>query len=131
MPFFLWLRLLAGQRLVTLARRHLGAAARDARREVRLPGVRPESVSLELAGRLTSPTRAARRNEEARRVREALDALPEADREILSLRHFEQLTGPEAARELGLSSDAAGKRYLRALDRLRRVLGSPGEDKGS
>ena len=65
----------------------------------------------------------ALRGELQRRFHAALDGLDEADREILLLRHFEQLSNNEAAQVLGLSEAAAGMRHLRALRRLRAVLG--------
>ena len=49
------------------------------------------------------------------------------DREVLVLRHFEELTNAEAARVLGLEKTAASNRYIRALKRLKEILaGSPG-----
>jgi RNA polymerase sigma-70 factor (ECF subfamily) len=135
MPFFLWLRLITGQRLLALHRRHLGARLRDAGREVSLdrPAL-PQATSAALAARLlgqaTSPSAAAVRDEMKSRLREALDLMDPTDREVLSLRHFEQLTTAEAARELGISEEAAKKRHVRALKRLKAILtsapGGPG-----
>ena len=127
MPFFLWLRLLTAQKLVELYRRHLGAEGRDVRRELHSgDGLLPRSDSTFLAdrisGHLTSPSSAAAREEMRERLREALDRMPPADREVLVLRHYEQLTSAEAARELGLEPSAASKRYVRALGRLRTAL---------
>ena len=129
MPFFLWLRLLAGQRLVDEHRRHLGAAARDAGREISLyRGAWPETSSAALAahllGRLTTPSQAAIRTERKIRLQEALNSLDPIDREILALRHFEELSNGEAAAVLGLDKSAASKRYARALIRLKDVLAS-------
>jgi RNA polymerase sigma-70 factor (ECF subfamily) len=136
MPFFLWLRLITGQRLLALHRRHLGAQLRDAGREVSLdrPAL-PQATSAALAARLlghaTSPSAAAVRTEMKARLREALDVMDPVDREVLTLRHFEQLTTAEAARELGISEEAAKKRHVRALKRLKAILtsapGGPGE----
>jgi RNA polymerase sigma-70 factor (ECF subfamily) len=128
-PFFLWLRLLVGQRLVDEHRRHLGAAARDAGREISLyRGALPETSSAALAahllGRLTSPSRAAIRAERKVRLQEALNTLDPIDREILALRHFEELSNGEAAAVLGLDKSAASRRYARALVRLKNVLAS-------
>ena len=129
---FLWLRFLTGQRLMALHRRHLGAQKRDAKRDVPLPGLgRPqvysESLSCQLAGRLTTPSGAVARLEMQTRLHEALEEMEPLDCEILALRHFEELTNNEAAEELGISKAAASKRYVRALDRLRKVLaGMPG-----
>jgi RNA polymerase sigma-70 factor (ECF subfamily) len=127
MPFFLWLRTLVGQKLLDQHRRHLGAAARDAGREVSLyRGAMPETTSAALAaqllGRLTSPSQAAIRAERKIRLQEALNSLEPFDREILALRHFEELSNSEAALVLGLDKSAASKRYARALVRLKNIL---------
>jgi RNA polymerase sigma-70 factor, ECF subfamily len=129
MPFFLWLRLLAGQRLVDEHRKHLGAAARDVSREISLyRGALPETSSAALAahllGRLTTPSQAAIRAERKIRLQEALNSLDPIDREVLALRHFEELSNAEAAAVLGLDKSAASKRYARALIRLKDVLAS-------
>jgi RNA polymerase sigma-70 factor, ECF subfamily len=129
MPFFLWLRLLAGQRLVDEHRKHLGAAARDAGREISLyRGALPETSSAALAahllGRLTTPSQAAIRAERKIRLQEALNSLDPIDREVLVLRHFEELSNGEAAAVLGLDKSAASKRYARALIRIKDVLAS-------
>lgn len=127
MPPFLWLRFLTGERLMATHRRHLGAKMRDAKQEVPLriharPDVRSESLSFGLAGKLTSPSVAAVRAEVHDRLRRALDELDLLDREILSLRHFEELSNAEAAEELEISTAAASKRYIRALERLRKAV---------
>jgi RNA polymerase sigma-70 factor, ECF subfamily len=122
MPFRLWLRKTAQQRLLKVQRRHAEAARRDVGREL----VLPEQTSLQLARGLVAagPTPSERlgRSETARRVRRALADLPEADREVLLLRNFEGLTNQEAACVLGLDPAAASKRHARALLRLREVL---------
>jgi RNA polymerase sigma-70 factor (ECF subfamily) len=128
-PFFLWLRFLAGQRLVDEHRKHLGAAARDAGREISLyRGALPETSSAALAahllGRLSTPSQAAIRAERKIRLQEALDSLDPVDREVLALRHFEELSNTEAAAVLGLDKSAASKRYARALIRLKEILAS-------
>ena len=127
LPFFLWLRLIVGQRLTLLHRRHLGAQARDAGREIGLyHGALPEATSAALAarllGRLTQPSEAAVRAERRIRIQTALHAMDPLDREILALRHFEQLSNGEAAQALGLSKSTASKRYVRALQRLKEIL---------
>lgn len=127
LPFFLWLRFLAGQKVLQLHRHHLGAQRRDPRQEVRLHGgARPEATSVALAQQLlgthTAPSEAAARAELRLRLEEALNGMDDVDREILALRHFEQLTNAEAALELGLDEAAASKRYVRALRRLKGVL---------
>ncbi len=102
---------------------------RDARREVSLHrGPLPETASVSLAdgliSKLTSPSEAAIRVEMKLRLQEALSALELLDREILVLRHLEQLSSAEAAEVLGIQERAASKRHLRALQRLKGVLGA-------
>jgi RNA polymerase sigma-70 factor (ECF subfamily) len=135
LPFFLWLRLITGQRLLILHRRHLGAQMRAAGREVSLDrGALPQATSAALAarllGRLTSPSAAAVRAEMKARLQEALDLMDPIDRDVLTLRHFEHLTTAETAQELGITEEAAKKRHLRALKRLKEILtsmpGGPG-----
>jgi RNA polymerase sigma-70 factor (ECF subfamily) len=132
MPFFLWLRYLAGQKLVTLHRYHLGVQMRSAGQQVALyHGSMPEASSVALAaqllGREAGPSEAAIREEMRMRVQEALDSMDAVDREVLALRHFEQLSRAEIGAVLGVSEAAAGKRYIRALERLKQVLSrSPG-----
>ena len=136
LPPFLWLRLVVGERLTRLHRHHLGARMRDAGLEVSLyRGALPAASSAALAARLlgqqTSPTKAAVRAERILRLQEALNTLEPMDREILSLRHFEELTAAETARVLGIEESAAAKRYFRALKRLKEVLAAmPGGQEG-
>jgi RNA polymerase sigma-70 factor (ECF subfamily) len=131
-PCFLWLRLVAGQKLVALHRHHLGKQLRDAGREVALyRGACPEASSTALAARLlgheVAPSEAAMRAELALRLEGALNQMDPLDREILVLRHFEQLSNAEAALVLNIQPAAASKRYFRALRRLKDVLqGLPG-----
>jgi RNA polymerase sigma-70 factor (ECF subfamily) len=124
--FYLWLRQLAVQKLIDLHRHHL-AQKRSAGQEVsihRSPAPEASSVSLahQLLGNLTTPTQAARRAELQSQVQEALSALDPVDREVLALRHFEQLSNEETAQVLGLSRSGASKRYIVALGRLRERL---------
>ena len=127
LPFYLWLRYLAAQRLMEQHRRHLGAKVRDARREVSLyRGTCPETTSVHLAsfllGENSTPSQAAVRVEEQLRLQHALDLLPAIDREVLALRHFEQLSNAEAAEVLGLDASATSKRYKRAVVHLKDAL---------
>jgi RNA polymerase sigma-70 factor (ECF subfamily) len=129
MPFFLWLRFLTGQRLLAIHRQHLGAKMRDVGHEVSLyRGALPQASSVSLAaqllGRLTSPTQAAVRAEMQLRLQEALNGMDPLDREVLTLRHFEELSNSETAAVLGLTKSAASNRYVRALKRLKDVLSS-------
>ncbi|MGF1579132.1 MAG: sigma-70 family RNA polymerase sigma factor [Gemmataceae bacterium] len=129
MPFFLWLRLVTGQRMMRLHREHLGAAMRDAGREVSLyTGAMPQASSASLAaqllGRFTSVSQAAVRAERQVQLQAALNSMDDTDREIIALRNFEELSNNEAAEVLGLSKHAASKRYVRALTRLQGILES-------
>jgi RNA polymerase sigma-70 factor, ECF subfamily len=126
-PLYIWLRSLTGQRLVDLHRHHLGAEMRDAGREVSLyRGALPAASSISLAQQLlaglTSPTQAAIREELQLRLQEALNSMDPVDREVVVLRHFEELTNVEVAEILGIEAPAASKRYIRALRRLKAIL---------
>jgi RNA polymerase sigma-70 factor (ECF subfamily) len=126
-PLFLWLRLIVGERLLKLQRHHLGTQMRDADREVSIyRGALPEASSAALAAQLlgkhTSPTQAAVRAERMLRLQEALNTMEPIDREVLSLRHFEQMSLAETAVSLGIKESAAAKRYIRALKRLKKIL---------
>ena len=130
---FVWLRFLTGQKLAQLHRYHLGAQARNAGREVSINGHgSPEASSAELAaqlvGRFSSPSHAANRAELRQRLQQLLNEMDETDREILALRHFEQLDNSEAAEVLGIEKQAAYKRYIRAVRRLKKVLQSDQEE---
>ena len=127
MPFFLWLRFLTGQRLQLIHRHHLGTQMRDAGREVSLQrGAMPQATSVSLAaqllGRFTSVTQAVQRAEMQSILQEAINAMDPLDREILALRHFEELSNEETAQVLGIKPSAASSRHVRALKRLRESL---------
>ena len=126
MPFFLWLRWITVQRLVEVHRQHLGARIRDVGREVSIhQGEGPSASSarmIELVGDLTSPSQAAQRAEAMSQLQQALEGLDPIDREVLALRHFEELSNQEAAAVLEIQPAAASKRYVRALERLKNAL---------
>lgn len=127
LPPFLWLRAIVAERITVLHRQHLGAKMRDAGRELSLysealPQASTAALASMLLGRLTSPTQAAQRAERLLRVQEALNILDPIDREVLSLRHFEQLNRAEAAQVIGISEEAGAKRYIRALKRMKDVM---------
>jgi RNA polymerase sigma-70 factor (ECF subfamily) len=129
MPPYLWMRLVTGQRLMQIHRRHLGTAMRDADREISLyqgalPQASTASLAAQLLGHLTSASQAAARAERQLQLQQALNAMEPVDREIIALRHFEELSNGEAADVLGLSKGAASKRYVRALIRLQAALES-------
>jgi RNA polymerase sigma-70 factor (ECF subfamily) len=137
LPFFLWLRLQTGQKLALTHRQHLGVQARNAGREISLfRGAFPEASSAALAaqlmGNLTTPSQAAIKAELRIRLQEALNSMDQIDREVLTLRHFEQLSNSETAQALGIKDSAAANRYIRALERLRALLHTiPGFSGGS
>src|SRR5262245_3598025 len=126
-PIYVWLRALTGQRLIDLHRQHLGAKMRDAGQEVSLyRGALPQASSASLAQHLlaglTSPTQAAARAEMQLQLQEALHSMNPLDREVVVLRHFEELNNIETAAVLGIEPPAASKRYLRAIRRLKGIL---------
>lgn len=126
-PLFLWLRGLVCNKLLELHRHHLGTHMRNAAREVALqrdatPHATSAALIEQLSGHATRPSAAAMRGERKQQLYEALDAMHPIDREVLALRHFEQLTNGEAAQVLEIQERAAGKRYLRALKRLKAIL---------
>jgi RNA polymerase sigma-70 factor (ECF subfamily) len=128
MPLHLWLRFITGQKLVQLQRRHLDAGMRDAAREVPLGiGGAPEASAVALAGAIAesgvlSPSGVAMKAEKLERLRAALDSMKAEDREVLVLRHFEQLNNNDVAHLLGLSAPGASLRYMRAVKRLREIV---------
>ena len=127
MPFRLWLRHMARDRLIDAHRRHRVAANRSMDREVPLVAAADGDQSqADLAGNVAdrelTPAAAATWHELERRFAAAVEQLEEADRQIVLLRHFEHLSTAEAAAALGLSKPAAGMRYLRAMRRLRTLL---------
>ena len=130
-PFYIWARSVTLQRLIDVHRRHLGARGRDAAREVRLDAGGSVEASSEkmadLMGEISSPSGVAVRGETRARVREALDRLEAIDREVLALRHFEELSNREVAAPAGDHAAAASKRYLRAIERLREILERSGD----
>jgi RNA polymerase sigma-70 factor (ECF subfamily) len=126
-PFFLWLRNMTGLKLAEVHRRHLGTQLRDADREVTLhrgglPMADSVSLAAQLLGTLTTPSQAAIKAETRLYVQEALNSMDPIDREVLALKHFEQLSTAEMAEVLGLSKAGAGSRYLRAIKRLKEIL---------
>lgn len=122
---FLWLRLIVLQTLTDLFRKHAGAGMRDVRRETRmgeqetsgLPG-----LGAALLASLTSPTEGLRRAERTLQLHAALSDLADIDREVLALRHFEELSNQAVAGVLQIEEKAASIRYFRALKRLRAAL---------
>jgi RNA polymerase sigma-70 factor, ECF subfamily len=126
-PLFLWLRLIVSETLIDAQRHHLGVQARDPRREEydqhhwtthsSIPCLAEQLVSS-----MTPPSAVAEREELALRMRTLLEELEPLDREIIALRHGEQLSRQEAADVLGIPVETAAKRYVRAVTRLRQRM---------
>ncbi len=136
MPFDLWLRQIARDHVIDAHRKHRGSQARSVNRERSLGGQHfADHSSLDLAAQLRdpelTPAAASLRRELEARFRDAIDRLDHDDREIILLRHFEQMSNSEAARALGLSEPACGMRHLRALRKLRVVLGESPSNPGA
>lgn len=129
MPFFVWLRFITVQKLCELHRHHLGTKARDVSREVSLfnpplPHATSAVLAAQLLGRHTTPTEAVARAEIKQQLEAALNQMDEIDREMVALRHFEQLTNVETARILDINESAASNRYVRAIKRLKQIMDS-------
>jgi RNA polymerase sigma-70 factor, ECF subfamily len=123
MPFSLWLLWLAREQVQTAHRRHLGADTRTVGRE--LPALPVDSSACLARGLLAkepSPSKAAAAAEMAERLRLALGHLDDDERDLILWKHFEQLSHREMARLLGITEAAAGKRYIRSLERLRQLM---------
>lgn len=124
--FFIWLRLISQQTLIDVHRRHLGAKMRDASRDMSIHAHYAQATSMSIAsqllGNFTSPSQVAMRDEAAAQLDKAIDTMEPIDREVLALRHFEELTNSEVAEVLGIQQKAASIRYVRALKRLKDVV---------
>ena len=123
-PFFLWVRFLAVQRVAQAHRRHLGAQRRDARREVRMLGPQASSVAMAdvLAASTPTPSQQYAIEERKRIVMETLETMADDDREVLALRHVEGLSNRGCAHLLELTDAGASRRYLRAAQRFAVAL---------
>ena len=126
-PLFMWLRGIASNKLLEIHRHHLGTPMRDARREIATHrgdflGATSAAIAAQLSGHATRPSEAAIRAEAKRQLEDALENMDPLDREVLALRHFEQMTNVEIARVLGISETAASNRFVRALKRLKEIL---------
>lgn len=125
-PFFLWIRHIAVCTLYNIHRHYLKTKARNPRREVAIPelelGASSEALLSLFLGKESSFEQAARRQEIRTAIKEVIDGLDPVDREILTLRFFEELSAAETAQVLGLGKAEVRKGYLRALERCRRAL---------
>jgi RNA polymerase sigma-70 factor (ECF subfamily) len=132
LPFYPWLRQFARQRLLELHRRHIRARRRSVEREVpwgtALPDRSAEALADHLLASGTSPSRRLVRDELRRRVQAAMERLAARDREILAMRHLEEMSAAEIAAILGISQGAVRVRLLRALTRLRSLLDDGGSE---
>ena len=127
LPPYIWLRFLTLQQLMLVHRKHLGVKARSAMSEqpidlIRAFSVESDSLADHLLSAESSPSVKALRNESAEILRIAIDQMEDMDREILVLRHFEQLEFSEIAETVGLSCDAVSSRYRRALKKIGALI---------
>ena len=127
MPAFLWLRLLVGQQLIDLHRQHLQAEMRDARKEVSLQQNAPSphtsmAIAAQLIVPMTAVSEVVARAERIEQLEAKLNQMDPIDREVIALRHFEELSNVETANVLGIEPAAASKRYLRAMSRLGELM---------
>ncbi len=128
-PFFLWLRHLAGQKVIEVHRRHIGAEKRGVDREISMqrgamPAASSESMVVDLVGQIPTPSVISMKAEMKAQLQQILDDMDPIDREVLTLRHFEHLTNAETAEVLGIEKSAASKRYIRALERIQEIIGT-------
>ena len=130
MPYHLWLRQIAQDRIIDAHRRHRASAKRSVDREqaMNVPAGMDRS-SMELAAQIVdpelTPAAAATQHEMAKLVEAAIAKLPDQDCEIIIMRHYEQLSNQEIAQALGLTEPAASMRYLRAIRRLKELMVNP------
>lgn len=133
MPFHLWIRQIATDRLIDQHRRHVVSQKRSVDVE-RAPVVAANldhstiQFAPQLQDRELTPAAAAIRAEMQRRFESAIEEMDEHDQEILVMRHFEKLSNQEVAQALGLSEPASSMRYLRAVRRLKKLLNVNEED---
>lgn len=125
-PFFVWLRTELHQKLIEVHRMHFGAEKRDVRKEQMIHRANTGQTSIALAahlvGNMTSASQLLERAEQIETLQVALEEMTEMDREVIALRHFEELSNIETAEILGIETSAASKRYLRALKRMREIF---------
>lgn len=127
MSFYLWLRQVTMQRMIDLHRRHLLAGKRDVRQEVQLApqsynAATSAAIARHFIDAIVSPSQMAVRQEMLAQLETTLESMDDIDREVLALRHFEELGNSEVAELLGITEAAASNRYVRALSRLRKLL---------
>lgn len=121
-----WLRQILAAKLADVLRRYLGTEGRDVRLEHEIGDAFDRSGALldrGLVAAQSSPSQQAVRREQGVLLADALGALPDDYREVLVLRHLEELTFPEVAERMGRSLDSVEKLWMRGLVRLRQVMG--------
>ena len=126
MPFGIWLRKTAQERLLNLRRDHLRAERRSVGHERPLPDYSSMMIAAPFLQRGKSPSSCFAKREYQRLVAEAVNQLRELDREILLMRNVEGLSQREIAQILGVRYDSVRKRYGRALLKLERLLTEKG-----
>jgi RNA polymerase sigma-70 factor (ECF subfamily) len=126
LPFRLWLRQIACDRILKARRHHLGTARRSVHREVPLPDHSSLALARQLLAGGSTPSQRLARRELAGTVQQAVAQLPHTDREVVMLRHFEGLSNQEVATLLGIDPGTASKRHGRAVLRLHRILFADG-----
>jgi RNA polymerase sigma-70 factor (ECF subfamily) len=136
MPFFIWLRLEISQKLHEIHRHHFGAEMRDIRKELKRgptndTGQTSMALAAHIVAQMTSPSRIVERAEQIAHLEKALNEMNELDREVIALRHFEELSNLETAEILNILPAAASKRYLRALKKLREIMQTAKEFDGN
>jgi RNA polymerase sigma-70 factor (ECF subfamily) len=120
--FYVWLRQITYQTLLTVQRRHFGQK-RDPRLEVNaMANTNQDATCLSIfsafVGQLTTPSQVLMKQEQLDQLKQVLAEMDEIDREVLALRHFEHLSNSQIAESLGISATAASNRYVRAMTRL-------------
>lgn len=136
LSFFVWLRMELHQALLDIHRHHFDAAKRDARKDqlfTQAGGGCETSMAIaaQLIGRISTPSRLVEKAEQIAILQQTLEQLPELDREIIALRHFEELSNVQTAEYLCIEPAAASKRYLRALKRLKEIMNTVSDNDGS
>lgn len=127
MSAFLWLRLVTNQQLVDLQRQHVSAEKRDVRREISivqspLSAATSVAIAAQLVGQNQTASAILQQAEQITKLERTLNEMDEVDREVIALRHFEELSNVETASVLGIEPPAASKRYVRAMQRLSQLM---------
>ena len=129
MPFFVWIRLETQQHMLDIYRKHFEAEKRDVRKEISFnqprrhdAGQTSMALAAHLVAEMTSVSQLIEKSHQIEMLQDSLNTMSELDREVIALRHFEELSNIETAEVLGIETSAASKRYLRALKRLKEIL---------